>query len=235
MMPYYGMGMFYDRTMMLLIPAILFTMYAQFKVSSTTNRFFRIKSRSGYNGQQTAERILAANGIRDVRIVPIRGTLTDHYDPRRKVLRLSEEVYYGTSITSVAVAAHECGHALQHAYGYKPLEIRGAIVPVVNFASSLSWILIFVGLFLSGNNTMLQLGILMFSATVIFQLITLPVEFNASSRALVQLQDLGIVDSGEAKESRKVLSAAAMTYVAAALTAILQLARLLLIANNRDD
>lgn len=235
MMPYYGMGMFYDPTMMILIPAILFTMYAQFKVSSTTNRFFRIKSRSGYNGQQTAERILVANGIRDVRIVPIRGTLTDHYDPRRKVLRLSEEVYYGTSITSVAVAAHECGHALQHAYGYKPLEIRGAIVPVVNFASSLSWILIFVGLFFSGNNTMLQIGILMFSATVIFQLITLPVEFNASSRALVQLQDLGIVDSGEAKESRKVLSAAAMTYVAAALTAILQLARLLLIANNRDD
>lgn len=235
MMPYYGMGMFYDKTMMLLIPAILFTMYAQFKVSSTTNRFFRIKSRSGYNGQQTAERILAANGIRDVRIVPIRGTLTDHYDPRRKVLRLSEEVYYGTSITSVAVAAHECGHALQHAYGYKPLEIRGAIVPVVNFASSLSWILIFVGLFFSGNNTMLQIGILMFSATVIFQLITLPVEFNASSRALVQLQDLGIVDSGEARDSRKVLSAAAMTYVAAALTAILQLARLLLIVNNRDD
>ena len=235
MMPYYGMSMFYDPTMMILIPAILFTMYAQFKVSSTTNRFFRIKSRSGYNGQQTAERILAANGIRDVRIVPIRGTLTDHYDPRRKVLRLSEEVYYGTSITSVAVAAHECGHALQHAYGYAPLTIRGAIVPVVNFASSLSWILIFVGLFFSGNNTMLQLGILMFSATVIFQLITLPVEFNASSRALVQLQDLGIVDSGEAKESRKVLSAAAMTYVAAALTAILQLARLLLIANNRDD
>ncbi len=221
--------------MMILIPAILFTMYAQFKVSSTTNRFFRIKSRSGYNGQQTAERILAANGVRDVRIVPIRGTLTDHYDPRRKVLRLSEEVYYGTSITSVAVAAHECGHALQHAYGYKPLEIRGAIVPVVNFASSLSWILIFVGLFFSGNNTMLQIGILMFSATVIFQLITLPVEFNASSRALVQLQDLGIVDSGEARDSRKVLSAAAMTYVAAALTAILQLARLLLIANNRDD
>lgn len=235
MMPYYGMGMFYDPTMMILIPAILFTMYAQFKVSSTTNRFFRIKSRSGYNGQQTAERILAANGIRDVRIVPIRGTLTDHYDPRRKVLRLSEEVFYGTSITSVAVAAHECGHALQHAYGYKPLEIRGAIVPIVNFASSLSWILIFVGLFFSGNNTMLQLGILMFSATVIFQLVTLPVEFNASSRALVQLQDLGIVDSGEARDSRKVLSAAAMTYVAAALTAILQLARLLLIANNRDD
>lgn len=235
MMPYYGMGMFYDPTMMILIPAILFTMYAQFKVSSTTNRFFRIKSRSGYNGQETAERILAANGIRDVRVVPIRGTLTDHYDPRKKVLRLSEEVYYGTSITSVAVAAHECGHALQHAYGYKPLEIRGAIVPVVNFASSLSWILIFVGLFFSGNNTMLQIGILMFSATVIFQLITLPVEFNASKRALFQLQDLGIVDSGEARDSRKVLSAAAMTYVAAALTAILQLARLLLIANNRDD
>lgn len=234
-MPYYGFGMFYDRTMMILIPAVLLTMYAQFKVSSTTNRFFRIKSRSGYNGRQTAERILASNGIRDVRIVPIRGNLTDHYDPRKKVLRLSEEVYYGTSVTSVAVAAHECGHALQHAYGYAPLTIRGAIVPVVNFASSLSWVLIFVGLFLSGNNTMLQLGIIAFAATVVFQLVTLPVEFNASKRALVQLEDLGIVDNREVKDSRKVLSAAALTYVAAALTAILQLVRLLVIAGDRDE
>lgn len=234
-MPYYGFGMFYDRTMMILIPAVLLTMYAQFKVSSTTNKFFRIKSRSGYNGRQTAERILTANGIRDVRIVPIRGNLTDHYDPRKKVLRLSEEVYYGTSVTSVAVAAHECGHAIQHAYGYAPLTIRGAIVPVVNFASSLSWVLIFVGLFLSGNNTMLQLGIIAFAATVVFQLVTLPVEFNASKRALVQLEDLGIVDNGEIRDSRKVLSAAALTYVAAALTAILQLVRLLVIAGDRDE
>ncbi|WP_300283149.1 zinc metallopeptidase [Peptacetobacter sp.] len=233
-MPYYGFG-FYDPTMIIIIPAILFTMYAQFKVSSTTNRFFRIKSASGYNGQETATRILAANGIRDVRIEPIRGTLTDHYDPRNKVLRLSEEVYYGTSVTSVSVAAHECGHALQHAYGYAPLSIRGAIVPIVNFASSLSWILIFVGLLFTRSSTLLQLGILMFSATVVFQLITLPVEFNASKRALVQLEDLGIVDNAEARDSRKVLSAAAMTYVAAAMTAILQLLRLLLIASNRDD
>lgn len=234
-MPYYGFGMFYDPTMMILLPAILFTMYAQFKVSSTTNRFFRIKSASGYNGQETAARILSANGIRDVRIEPVRGTLTDHYDPRNKVLRLSEEVYYGTSVTSIAVAAHECGHALQHAYGYAPLSIRGAIVPVVNFASSISWVLIFVGLVFTRSNTLLQLGILMFSATVIFQLVTLPVEFNASKRALFQLEDLGIVDSREARDSRKVLSAAAMTYVAAAMTAILQLARLLLISSNRDD
>lgn len=233
-MPYYGFG-FYDPTMIIIIPAILFTMYAQFKVSSTTNRFFRIKSASGYNGKETAARILAANGIRDVRIEPIRGNLTDHYDPRNKVLRLSEEVYYGTSVTSISVAAHECGHALQHAYGYAPLTIRGAIVPVVNFASSLSWVLIFVGLLLTRSNTLLQLGILMFSATVLFQLITLPVEFNASKRALIQLEDLGIVDNREARDSRKVLSAAAMTYVAAAMTAILQLLRLLLIASNRDD
>ena len=233
-MPYYGYG-FYDPTMIILIPAILFTMYAQFKVSRTTNRFFRVRSASGYTGKDVAERILMSNDIRDVRVDMVRGTLTDHYDPRRKVLRLSEDVYYGTSVTSVAVAAHECGHAIQHARGYAPLQIRGAIVPVVNFASSISWVLIFAGFLFSGGNMLLRIGIVMFSLTVVFQLITLPVEINASRRALVQLRSLSIVGEREARDSRKVLTAAALTYVAAAMTALLQLLRLLLIFSNRDD
>lgn len=165
----------------------------------------------------------------------IGGTLSDHYDPRSRVLRLSQDVYRGTSITSVAVAAHECGHAIQHARGYAPLTIRGAIVPVVNFASNASWILIMVGLFMSSFNFLLKIGILLFAATVVFQLVTLPVEFNASSRALAQIESLGIVSHDERRESRKVLKAAALTYVAAAATAVLQLLRLITIANRRDD
>ncbi len=162
------------------------------------------------------------------------GRLSDHYDPRSKVLRLSQDVYNGTSITSVAVAAHECGHAIQHAHGYAPLNIRSSLVPVVNFASNMSWILIMIGFFTT-RGIFLQIGILLFSASVLFQIVTLPVEFNASSRALTQITSLGIVDDREVRQSRKVLQAAALTYVAAAVTAILQLLRLLMIANNRDD
>ncbi|MDY2734616.1 zinc metallopeptidase [Intestinibacter sp.] len=228
---YYG----YDPTYILLIPAIILTMYAQFKVSSTTNKYFRVRTQRGYTGEQTAREILNANGIYDVRIEMIGGTLSDHYDPRSRVLRLSQDVYRGTSITSVAVAAHECGHAIQHARGYAPLTIRGAIVPVVNFASNASWILIMVGLFMSSFNFLLKIGILLFAATVVFQLVTLPVEFNASSRALAQIESLGIVSHDERRESKKVLKAAALTYVAAAATAVLQLLRLITIANRRDD
>ena len=228
---YYG----YDPTYILLIPAIILTMYAQFKVSSTTNKYFRVRTQRGYTGEQTAREILNANGIYDVRIEMISGTLSDHYDPRSRVLRLSQDVYRGTSITSVAVAAHECGHAIQHSRGYAPLTIRGAIVPVVNFASSASWILIFLGLFMSSFNFLLKIGILLFAATVVFQLVTLPVEFNASSRALAQIESLGIVSHDERRESKKVLKAAALTYVAAAATAVLQLLRLITIANRRDD
>ena len=164
-----------------------------------------------------------------------RGTLSDHYDPRNKILRLSQDVYRGTSITSVAVAAHECGHAIQHARGYAPLTIRGAIVPVVNFASNASWILIMLGLFMTSTTSLLKIGILLFATTVVFQLITLPVEFNASHRALIQIENLGIVTRDERRESKKVLDAAALTYVAAAASAILQLLRLITIANRRDD
>ena len=209
-------GMYYDRTMLLLIPAVLLTIYAQYKVSSTTNRFFNVRANRGYNGEETARKILDSNGLFNVRIEMVRGRLSDHYDPRTKVLRLSQDVYSGTSITSVAVAAHECGHAIQHAHGYAPLNIRSSLVPVVNFASNMSWIFIMLGFFTRG--IFLQIGILLFAASVLFQIVTLPVEFNASSRALTQLTSLGIVDDREVRQSRKVLQAAALTYVAAANT-----------------
>lgn len=228
---YYGMH--YDRTMLLLIPAVLLTIYAQYKVSSTTNRFFNVRASRGYSGEETARKILDSNGLFNVRIEMVRGRLSDHYDPRTKVLRLSQDVYSGTSITSVAVAAHECGHAIQHAHGYAPLNIRSSLVPVVNFASNMSWIFIMLGFLTRG--IFLQIGILLFAASVLFQIVTLPVEFNASSRALTQLTSLGIVDDREVRQSRNVLQAAALTYVAAAVTAILQLLRLVMIANNRDD
>lgn len=226
-------GMYYDRTMLLLIPAVLLTIYAQYKVSSTTNRFFNVRSNRGYSGEETARKILDSNGLFNVRIEMVRGRLSDHYDPRTKVLRLSQDVYSGTSITSVAVAAHECGHAIQHAHGYAPLNIRSSLVPIVNFASNMSWIFIMLGFLTRG--IFLQIGILLFAASVLFQIVTLPVEFNASSRALTQLTSLGIVGDREVRQSRKVLQAAALTYVAAAVTAILQLLRLVMIANNRDD
>nr|WP_330379987.1 zinc metallopeptidase [Clostridioides difficile] len=219
--------------MVVLIPAILLTIYAQFKVSSTTNKYLRVNTRRGYTGEQTARRVLDSNGLYDVKIEMVRGHLSDHYDPRRKAVRLSEDVYYGTSITSVAVAAHECGHAIQHAKGYAPLQIRSSLVPVVNFASSISWFLIFLGFIMAGP--FFKIGILLFLASVFFQIITLPVEFNASSRAIVQLGNLGIIDESESRQSRRVLSAAALTYVAAALVSILQLLRLLLIAQRRND
>ncbi|WP_373598381.1 zinc metallopeptidase [Paraclostridium bifermentans] len=233
MMPYYGYGYYFDPTLFILLPAILFTMYAQFKVSSTTNRYFNVNSKLGYTGEQTARRILDSNGLYNVKIEMVRGRLSDHYDPRSNVVRLSQDIYYGTSITSISVAAHECGHAIQHAKGYAPLQMRSSLVPVVNFASNISWFLIFIGLFMQGP--LLKIGILLFSASVLFQIITLPVEFNASSRALVQLGNEGILEGKELKEGRQVLSAAAMTYVAAALTSVLQLVRLIAIAQRHDD
>ena len=232
-MYYGGYGYGIDPTMILIIPAILLTIYAQFKVSSTTNRYFRVRSGRGYTGEQTAREILDRNGLYNVRIEMVRGRLSDHYDPRANVVRLSEDVYSGNSITSISVAAHECGHAIQHAHGYVPLNIRSSLVPVVNFASNMSWIFIMLGFLMGGS--FLKMGILLFSASVLFQIVTLPVEFNASSRALDQMTSLGIVDDREVRGSRRVLQAAALTYVAAAVTAILQLLRLVMIAQNRDD
>lgn len=231
----YGMypGFYWDPTLIILLPAIIFTMYAQFKVTSTTSRYFNVRTSRGYTGEQVARKILDSNGLYNVSVEMVRGRLSDHYDPRSHVVRLSQDVYYGTSITSVAVAAHECGHAIQHAKGYTPLNFRSALVPVVNFASNISWFLIMLGFIMTGP--FLEIGILLFSASVLFQIITLPVEFNASSRAIVQMTNLGIVEGKEASQSRRVLNAAALTYVAAALTSILQLLRLLAIANRDND
>lgn len=225
----------YDSTMLILIPAIILSFYAQYKVQSTFQRYLQLASRSGYTGAQVARMILDGQGLTDVLIEQVGGRLTDHYDPRKRVLRLSREVYYGNSIASLGVAAHESGHAIQHAYGYAPLSIRNAIVPIVNFSSRAAFIFIFAGLFLAGSTILLDIGIYMFAAVVLFQLITLPVEFNASSRAIELLAGGGYVSRDEERHVRKVLNAAALTYVASAATAVAQLFRLLMIRDRRRN
>ncbi|MBC2578975.1 zinc metallopeptidase [Clostridium sp. DJ247] len=224
---------YFDSTFIILIPALIVSAWAQFKISSTFDKYSRYSSRNGYTGAQVARMLLDSNGLYDVPVELIPGKLTDHYDPRNKTMRLSEEVFYGTSVASIGVAAHETGHAIQHKQHYAPLVIRNAIVPAVNFGSSLSWIIFFVGILFSIKG-LVSLGILLFSGVVIFQLVTLPVEFNASSRALKIIESKGVLYSDELKGARSVLSAAAMTYVAAALTAISQLVRLILLS-RRDD
>lgn len=227
--------MFYwDTTYIILIPAILFSLYAQSKISTTFNRYLRVAAGSGVTGAQAARMILDHNGLFDIPVEIVRGNLTDHYDPSKKVLRLSQDVYYGNSIASVGVAAHECGHAIQHSKGYAPLMIRNSLVPVVNIGSSLSWVFIVLGFFI-GMTGLIQVGIFLFSGAVLFQIITLPVEFNASSRALVQIEDNNILYNEEINGARKVLSAAALTYVAATLVAISQLLRLLVLTRNNRD
>ncbi|NLO25487.1 MAG: zinc metallopeptidase [Clostridiales bacterium] len=226
--------MFYyaDSTFILLIPAVLFSLYAQTKISGTFNRYSRVASRNGYTASDVARRILDSNGLHNVRIERVRGNLTDHYDPRTQVLRLSDTVHSSTSIAALGVAAHEAGHAVQHATGYVPLFMRNTLVPIASFGSSMSWILIMAGLFMRWFE-LIQLGIIFFTAVVLFQLITLPVEFNASRRAIAMLTDSGILAREEITPARKVLNAAALTYVAAALTAVLQLLRFVLMANRR--
>jgi hypothetical protein len=232
----YPFGFFFDPTMIILIPAILFATYAQSKVQGTFNRYLRVGSRSGYTGAQVARMILDKNGLYDVRIELIPGRLTDHYDPIKKVLRLSSQVYHGTSIASQGVAAHEAGHAIQHANGYFPLVLRNSIAPVASFSARFVWILIILGLLMPiriAGFSLLELGILLYIAVVAFQVITLPVEYNASNRALYNLEQ-GIVPRDEIPAAKKVLDAAALTYVAATLVAISQLIRLFIISNRRD-
>lgn len=226
---------FWDQTMILLIPAIILSIYAQGKISSAYNKYSKVYSRAGYTGAQAARAILQANGLYDVRIEPVGGQLSDHYDPRDRTVRLSEGVYHGNSLASLAVAAHETGHAVQHATGYFPLQLRSTFVPVANFGSSLGPMLILAGIFIPAFDWLLRLGIMAFSLAVLFQLITLPVEFNASHRAMAMLQSNGMLAQDEAKGARKVLSAAALTYVAAALTAVLELLRFIMIAQGRSD
>lgn len=228
---------YFDPTYMLVVIGVVICMIASARVNSVFSTYSRMRSHSGMTGKKAAERILRKNGIYDVRVIHIPGNLTDHYDPRNKTLGLSDTVYNSSSVAAVGVAAHECGHAVQHSVGYAPLSIRGALVPVANFGSALSWPLIIIGLFMGGqmSSLLINLGILLFSAAVLFQIVTLPVEFNASRRAVRVLETSGMLYPDEIGAVKKVLGAAALTYVASAASMILQLLRLMIIGGRRDD
>ena len=222
----------YGLSMIILFAAMIFAVVAQSKVQSNFKRYSRIENGRRITGAESARKVLDANGLYDVAIEPIRGSLTDHYDPRGKVLRLSETVYNVDSIAAVSVACHEAGHAIQHATAYAPLKFRNSIVPVVNIASSLSWILIMVGIGLLYTNyymgdMLFNIGVLFFASVVVFHGITLPVEYDASGRAMKQMTALGIIDEDEYVGAKKVLNAAALTYVAALATAVANLLRIL--------
>ncbi|WP_147564523.1 zinc metallopeptidase [Clostridium tyrobutyricum] len=225
--------MLFDRSFIILIPALIIAAYAQYKVSSTFNKYSKYRSKNGYTGAQVARMLLDYSGLNYVPIELIPGHLSDHYDPSKKVMRLSESVYYGNSVASIGVAAHETGHAIQHKEKYIPLIFRNSIVPVANFGSSASWILFILG-FMFGIRGLVSIGIILFTAVVLFQIVTLPVELNASSRALKILDRRAILYNDELRGARKVLGAAAMTYVAAALTSIANLLRLIYISRERD-
>ncbi len=234
-MGYYGFYYGLDWTYILVIIGAIFSIAASAKVNSTFNKYKRIRSTSGMTGAEAAERILHQNGIYDVGIEHIGGNLTDHYDPRSKMLRLSDATYSSTSVAAIGVAAHECGHAIQHKEEYGPLKLRTAIVPAANIGSRLGIPIILLGILLGGNYLLVQIGIWVFSLAVLFQIVTLPVEFNASKRALAMVEQYGILGRNEVEHTRKVLSAAAMTYVAAAAASILQLLRLVLLFGRRRD
>lgn len=229
---YYGMH--FDPTYLLVIIGAVLCIFAQMRVSSTFNKYAKVRSASGMTGAQAAQRILQLSGIYDVRIEHIRGNLTDHYDPSAKVLRLSDATYGSDSVAAIGVAAHECGHAVQHQKGYAPLKIRSALVPAANIGSRLGIPIILIGVFLGMNQLLIQIGIWVFALAVLFQLVTLPVEFDASGRALSMLGNYGLMGSEETNGCRKVLSAAALTYVAAAASSILQLLRLVLLFGNNN-
>ena len=233
-MPYYYYG--FDPTYFLVIIGAVICMIASARVKSTYNKYSQYRSASGMTGAQAAQRILNSAGIYDVTIQHVSGNLTDHYNPSAKTLNLSDSVYNSTSVAAVGVAAHECGHAIQHQNSYCPLTLRTAIVPVANLGSTLAWPLILIGLFFTRNTgaVLINLGIICFSFAVIFQLVTLPVEFNASARALRILGEQGILSDSELPYTKKVLKAAALTYVASAAAAILQLLRLVLLFGGRD-
>ena len=235
---YYGYGYGYgmDPWFILLIVAMIFSMVAQTKVSSTFNKYSRVRNRAGFTGAQVATQMLQNAGIYDVSVQRVAGNLTDHYDPRTNTLRLSQGVYDSMSVAALGVAAHETGHAIQHDVGYAPLALRSFFVPLANFGSRLAFPLIVIGFIVAGGgSTLVTLGILFFSLSVAFTVITLPVEFNASHRAIDLLVADGFLTSDEIGGAKKVLSAAAMTYVAAAFAAVVQLLRLIAIFGRRDD
>lgn len=233
--------MFYgfDPTIIILLPAIIFAFYAQGKVNRAYRIYSKVRNRKGITGAQAARAILDRNGLSDVGIELIKGRLSDNYDPKTKKLRLSPDVYSSASIAAVGIAAHEAGHALQHAMRYKPLSIRNAIVPAVNIGSFLSWPLLLIGLAVISagryyeGNLIFDLGVIFFLGVLVFHAVTLPVEFNASRRAMRQLAEYGIIYDEENSGVRKVLSAAAMTYVAALAVAVANLLRILLIRGDR--
>ena len=218
------LGSFYfDPTILLILPALFISLWAQFKVNSTFKNYSNTFTKKGVTGYQAARRILDANGLHYVRIERVRGHLTDHFDPRQNVIRLSESVYDRSNIAAVGVAAHEVGHAIQYAQDYSPIKLRAAIIPMTRYGSMLSM----------ASSSLMLFGIILYSAVALFQLVTLPVEFNASSRAMATLESMGILVDDEPTYARKVLSAAAMTYVAALLTSLLTLLRLIILSNNR--
>lgn len=234
---------YYDSSIIILIPAMIFAMAAQSMVKSAFNRYSRVRNQRSITGAQAARRVLDANGLRDVQIMAIAGSMTDNYNPRTKVLSLSETVYGVNSVAAVSVACHEAGHAMQHARGYVPLKLRNGIVPLVNFASKLTWPMIVIGILLLGagsyemsyyGNMLFNIGVFAFAAIIAFHLITLPVEFNASHRAIHQMEELGLVAPEDIPGSKKVLRAAAMTYVAALAVAVANLLRILAIRGRRD-
>lgn len=223
----------------MLIPAIALSIWAQVKVKSAFERYSKVAPSSHAAGAEAAERILRQNGLGDVKVEVGEGMLTDFYDPRRKVLKLSPEVYQGRSLAALGIAAHEAGHALQHARGYAPLKLRSGLVPAANFGSQMAFPLIFLGFLFARSGAsisplLINLGILAFSIAVLFQVVTLPVEFNASRRAMAVLEESGLITAEEREPTRAVLNAAALTYVAAALAAVLQLLYFILRSQRRD-
>lgn len=225
--------LFWDPTFVLLLPAIILAVYAQIKVQSTFRQYSQVRSGTGYTGAQVAAELLRREGITDVKVEPVSGRLADHYDPRSKVLRLSPDVYGSDSLAAIGVAAHETGHAVQHRVGYAPLALRSAIVPLASVGTTAAWMLFLLGLIFS-RPALMDLGILLFLGYVLFALVTLPVELNASARAVALLQGQGFVLPQEAQGVRAVLGAAALTYLAAAAMAVLQLVRLLALRNMRN-
>lgn len=230
----YGMGMYLDPTYVLVIIGMVLCLGASALVNSTMRKYSKVRNMSGITGGEAARRILNQEGLYNVQIECLQKDSGDHYDPRTNTVRLSYGNYHSASVTAVGVAAHECGHAIQHAHGYVPVKIRSALVPVVNIGSQLGLPLILIGVLLSWNQVLIQIGIWAFSLSVLFQLVTLPVEFNASRRAVVKVEQYGLLTAQENTGCKKVLTAAALTYVAAAASSILQLLRLvLLFGGNR--
>lgn len=225
--------MFYlDSTFLILIPAFILTIFAQIAVKNAFSKMSKVRSSSGMTGAQVAQSLLRKNNIYDVDVEEVRGNLTDHYDSRRKKLRLSSAVYNSSSLAALGVAAHETGHAIQHAHSYMPLGIRQAIFPIAHFGSSWGLWIFFIGFIFTPLNYLRDVGILLFAGAVLFYLVTLPVEFNASHRALAQLSSGGYLRNEEVNGARKVLDAAALTYVAAAAMAVLHLIRLLILRGD---